>query len=184
MTTTLPTAVATREVDPAQVKRWLQEGTAILVDVREPSEHRAERISGSRPVPLSAFDVNAVPREPGKTTVLHCKAGRRSMTALGKLEAAGVTGAVSMTGGIDAWKAAGLPTQVDKSAPIDVMRQTQITIGSLVLTGLALGYFVSPWGLLLSAMMGAGLVVAGSTGHCGLAMLMAKMPWNRAACAK
>lgn len=84
-----------------------------------------------------------------------------------------------MAGGLEAWKAAGLETRVDRSAPIDVMRQTQITIGTIVLAGVLLGTLISPWFLILSGFMGAGLVFAGSTGWCGMAMLMARMPWNR-----
>ncbi|MCI1294357.1 MAG: DUF2892 domain-containing protein, partial [Acetobacter sp.] len=61
--------------------------------------------------------------------------------------------------------------------PLD--RQVQLIIGLLVLTGSLLGFFVSPWYFLLTGFFGAGLTVAGLTGFCGLARVVAHAPWNR-----
>jgi hypothetical protein len=47
------------------------------------------------------------------------------------------------------------------------------------LTGVVPGAFVSHWFFALSGFVGAGLIFAGVTGICGMAMLLAKMPWNR-----
>ena len=87
-----------------------------------------------------------------------------------------------MRGGIEAWKAAGLPTVVDSARPkLGVMQQTQLAIGIVVVAGTALGAVVDPWFLVIPAFMGSGLIVAGATGFCGLATLIAKMPWNKPA---
>jgi hypothetical protein len=51
--------------------------------------------------------------------------------------------------------------------------------GSLVLIGLALAWAVHPAFIALSAFVGAGLVFAGITDTCGMAMMLAKMTWNR-----
>jgi hypothetical protein len=59
------------------------------------------------------------------------------------------------------------------------MRQVQITAGSLVALGTALGWFVSPWFLILSGFVGCGLMFAGLSGWCGMAMMLGRMPWNR-----
>ena len=48
-----------------------------------------------------------------------------------------------------------------------------------MLGGVALGVWVAPAFLALSAFVGAGLVFAGTTGWCGMAKLLAIMPWNR-----
>ncbi len=61
------------------------------------------------------------------------------------------------------------------------MQQTQLTIGLVTLIGLGLGTFVHPAGSLLSVAMGCGLVMAGLTGSCPLANVIARMPWNRQA---
>ncbi len=60
-----------------------------------------------------------------------------------------------------------------------VMRQTQAFIGVVVLVGLALGYLVHDAFLILPAIIGAGLVFAGSSGMCPMASLIGMMPWNR-----
>ena len=44
----------------------------------------------------------------------------------------------------------------------------------------ALGFFVHAGFLAIPAFMGAGLVFAGSTGFCGMAVAIGKLPWNRA----
>ncbi len=59
------------------------------------------------------------------------------------------------------------------------MQQVQIVAGSLVLLGVVLGYLLNPAFFLLSGFVGAGLLFAGLSGWCGMALLLAKMPWNR-----
>lgn len=51
--------------------------------------------------------------------------------------------------------------------------------GSLALIGLLLWWLVSPWWLLLTGWIGAGLLFSGVTGHCPMAAMLAQMPWNR-----
>lgn len=51
--------------------------------------------------------------------------------------------------------------------------------GFLVFIGTLLGAFVSPWFLLLSGFVGAGLMFAGITDSCVLGMLLSKLPYNQ-----
>ncbi len=60
-------------------------------------------------------------------------------------------------------------------------RQVQIAAGSLVVTGTVLGMFVHPFFVGLSAFVGLGLVFSGITNTCGMGLVLARMPWNRAA---
>jgi rhodanese-related sulfurtransferase len=83
-----------------------------------------------------------------------------------------------LEGGIEAWKRAGLPVQVERR-PIDLNRQVQIATGGLVVLGALLGVLVTPLFYLLSAGVGAGLTFAGMTGFCGMARALAAMPWNQ-----
>lgn len=83
-----------------------------------------------------------------------------------------------LEGGIDGWKAAGLPVTEDKSQPLPLMRQVQIAAGGLTLLGVILGYTVHGGFFLISGFVGAGLMLAGMTGFCGMARLLEKMPWN------
>lgn len=168
-----------RTIDAIALKRRLDEGSAVLVDIREPDEYAREHILGARLVPLSAFDRHDFDREKGKAVVFQCKSGNRTAANTPRILAKGLGEAYCLEGGLDAWKAAGLPTHVDRGVPIDIMRQVQIAAGSLVILGVALGLVLSPWFLALSVFVGAGLLTAGVTGFCGMARLLRVMPWNR-----
>lgn len=97
------------EIDPAQVHDLLARGDIHLVDVRENAEHRSERIDGAVCMPLSAFDPSRLKDHP-KPVVLCCLSGKRSAMAAKICERAGLA-VRNMSGGLAAWKAAGLPTR-------------------------------------------------------------------------
>jgi rhodanese-related sulfurtransferase len=87
-----------------------------------------------------------------------------------------------LDGGVDAWGHAGLPLAGTQAAPVmPIMRQVQIAAGLLVLAGVLLSLLVAPAWIALSAFVGAGLAFAGASGWCGMAQLLGRMPWNRAA---
>jgi rhodanese-related sulfurtransferase len=174
-----PTTTTQREeIDPQTARQWTEAGQAVLVDVREPDEHAAERIEGATLNPLSRFDPGQVPE--GSKVILHCHSGRRSLEARARLTQMGRAEVYSMAGGIQGWRKAGLPTRVNPRAPtISIMRQVQMTAGSIVFIGTVLG-LISPWFLIIPAFVGAGLVFAGLSGTCGMALMLARMPWNRA----
>jgi len=94
---------------PEQVYAWLEAGQILLVDVREVNEYAVERIHGALLYPLSTLDPKALPAE-GRRLVLQCGSGKRSLTAAHRLQAAGFGQLTHLEGGIQAWKAAGLPT--------------------------------------------------------------------------
>ena len=96
-----------------------------------------------------------------------------------KLESAGFEKVVNVEGGTSAWNGAGLPVITGKNV-MSLERQVRIAAGSLVVIGAAVGHFVHPGGFALSTFVGAGLVFAGVTDTCGMGMLIARMPWNRA----
>lgn len=181
---TVPPAELFTEAQPREVQQWLRDGEALLVDVREPDEHAREHIAGARLVPLSRFDPRraADGLQPGQRLVLHCRGGRRSADAArmaAPLCEAGVR-VISLAGGIEAWKRENLPVEVNRQASgISVMRQVQLTIGAGVLIGSALAWFLHPAFIAIPAFFGAGLMFAGATGTCGLAAVIARMPWNR-----
>jgi rhodanese-related sulfurtransferase len=160
--------------------RERQPGQSIpLIDVRTPSEFRSVHAKDAVNHPLESLDVEALPFEKGEPLHLICQSGGRSMKACQKLEAAGYESVVNVEGGTSAWQAAGLPVIEGKKA-MSLERQVRIAAGSLVLVGVAVGYFVPhPAGYGLSAFVGAGLVFAGITDTCGMGMLIARMPWNR-----
>ena len=96
-----------------------------------------------------------------------------------KFVAAGYENVVNVEGGTQAWEAAGFPVKRGKKT-VSLERQVRILAGALVLLGALLAWFVHPAFVLLSGFIGTGLVFAGVTDTCGMAMALAKMPWNRA----
>jgi hypothetical protein len=62
---------------------------------------------------------------------------------------------------------------------LPLMRQVQITVGFVSAMGAALALIINPWFAVIPLLAGCGLLFAGLTGFCGLALLLAKMPWNR-----
>ena len=170
------------EIDPREAQSMLAGGDCVLVDVREPDEHARERIPGARLIPLGRVTPGAISALGARRVLIHCKSGRRGGDAAARCAELGASGieVANVRGGIEAWRTAGLPTNVDAARPkLGVMQQTQLAIGLGVAAGTALGAFVHPWFLAIPAFMGCGLIVAGATGFCGLATVLAKMPWNR-----
>jgi rhodanese-related sulfurtransferase len=170
---------AVRPVDAATLKRWLERGDAVLVDIREPNEYAREHVLGARHVPLSGFDPGDFADDHDKIGVFHCASGRRTTAAAGQLKAAGFREVYCLQGGLLAWKAAGLPTHVNRRAPLSILRQVQLVAGLMALIGAILAISVSPWFILLSGVIGGGLMFAGASGYCPLASLLETMPWNR-----
>jgi addiction module HigA family antidote len=103
--------------DVKQIKDWLDRNEILLVDVRETSEYDLEHIPGALLLPLSSFDAEVFPTLPGKNIVLHCAVGKRSEAAGKMLLNEDHGHIVHMTGGMDAWKAAGYATEVQLLPP-------------------------------------------------------------------
>lgn len=163
---------------PADRAKKLVESGALLVDIREADEFRREHIAGARAMPLSALR----PVEAGANQVIifSCRSGGRTTANQERLaQAASGREAYLLEGGLDAWKQAGLAVVADKRQPIELMRQVQITAGSLVVIGALLGALVHPAFYALSGFVGAGLVFAGVSGTCAMARLLRLAPWNR-----
>jgi rhodanese-related sulfurtransferase len=163
-------------------ERRLAAGTAVLVDIREPVEHAREAIPGARSSPLSSYGAHSLQgfqSENAPAVIFHCQSGKRTSDNAERLRTCDAPELYILEGGLTGWKSAGFATRVDRSKPIEIQRQVQIAAGSLVLTGLALAYLVSPWFLALSAFVGTGLVFAGVSGWCGMAKMLGLMPWNR-----
>lgn len=96
---------------PAEVKAGMENGTMLLVDVREPNELQAERIPGATSMPLSRFNPSALPDPEGKRLIFSCRSGQRSQQAAAVAQRVGLPFEEHMKGGILAWKAAGFPVE-------------------------------------------------------------------------
>lgn len=169
------------KLKPKAVADLLARGQAVLIDIRDPDEFARRHVKGARLRPLATVEADPLPIPKGQKVVFTCRSGMRTAANCDRLAAVVEGEAFVLEGGVDGWAAAGLPLTLNRKAPLELMRQVQIAAGSLVLLGVLLGLLVHPGFFGLSAFVGAGLTFAGATGFCGMARLLAVMPWNRPA---
>jgi rhodanese-related sulfurtransferase len=168
-----------KTISPDRAAELVRSG-AVLVDIREADEHAREHIPGARHHALSRINQDPPIHAGDDVVIFHCRSGARTQANAARLAAAAPRcESYILEGGFDAWKKAGLPVALDRSQPIDIMRQVQIVAGGLVLAGVVLGALAAPAFYALSGFVGAGLLFAGISGFCGMARLLAVMPWNR-----
>lgn len=155
-----------------------------VIDVRTPAEFAALHATPARNLPLPDVTPPALATlghaDATKPVYVLCQSGKRAESACARLTSAGFARAVVVMGGTEAWAAAGLPVVRGSGNAIGLERQVRIGAGALVVLGVLLARMVHPNFLWLSAFVGAGLVFAGVTGFCGMGLLLAKAPWNRA----
>jgi len=169
------------KLTPQEVQTRLSAGKAVLLDIREADEFARAHIPGAHSQPLSAWEQAHLTVDPDADVIFTCRTGMRTAGACDRLAARVSGDAFVLDGGLDAWAKAGLPVSENKAAPMEINRQVQITAGLLILTGVVLGYSVSPLWFGLSGFIGAGLTFAGLSGTCGMARVLMLMPWNKAA---
>ena len=171
------TSTAPLRLSPHELEEQRRSGRITIVDVREPMEFVGGHIPGSRNIPLARLVEAPLPDGP---LVVVCQSGARSERGVATLAQRGLKiGIADLEGGLIAWQAAKLPLERRKGAPLPLMRQVQIAAGSLVLLGVILSQAIAPGWIWLSGFVGAGLVFAGVSGFCGMARLLAVLPWNR-----
>jgi rhodanese-related sulfurtransferase len=174
------------KITATELQDSLQSGKNIrLIDVRTPVEHEEMRIAGSQLMPLDQLDPTAMASTSANAEqcVLICRGGKRAEQAYETLQAAGCSNLAILDGGVLAWEAKGLPLLRSERKVLPLMQQVQLIIGLLALIGSILAMTVHANFALIPAFLGCGLTLAGSTGWCGLAILLSKMPWNKVECA-
>ena len=113
-------ASAVPSLDGAKAEEMLARDDVVFVDVRESDERRRGFIPGSVHVPRGFLEFIADPAGPahnpvltsGKTLVLYCASGMRSLLAAKTLRDMGIDNLYNLTGGFHAW--------VERGAPVDL----------------------------------------------------------------
>lgn len=155
-----------------------------FIDVRTQGEFGQVHIPGSQLLPLQNWEKEVICQKLKSGCVLVCQSGKRSMLAAQKLRDWGwESDAVVMEGGIEAWQAAGFEVKQGKSS-LSLERQVRIFMGAIIAAGAILAANFSGHFIWVCGIMGAGLVVSGITNWCGIAMIIAKMPWNQGSTSK
>lgn len=173
-------AVQVQTIQPKALYELIHCGEAPeLIDVRSVAEFDDKYILGARCIPLHAIQPTTLMVD--RTTAsaplyVICQSGSRGREACEKFSDAGYDNVGNVAGGILAWTAAGLPVERGRQGiPLD--GQVRIAIGFIVLAS-ALASLLHPYFLFITIFMGCGLIFSGVSGFCGLAILLAKAPWN------
>ncbi len=177
----MATTASVQSITPKKLAEKYQAGEPIhLIDVRTPAEFREVHVTFAENRPLDQLDAKALAAAGSEAQPLYviCRSGNRASKACESLVQAGHTQVINVEGGTEAWVEAGLPVVRGKKT-ISLERQVRIAAGLLAFVGALLAIFVDVRFAWLSAFVGAGLMFAGITDTCGMAMILAKMPWNQ-----
>ncbi|HZS00153.1 MAG TPA: rhodanese-like domain-containing protein [Chloroflexota bacterium] len=165
-----------------ELARQMEAGDRVqALDVRTPAEFETVHIPGSHNLPLDLVRGQREALSAARTPlVLVCRSGSRAREAQVLLHSAGHDDVDVLEGGIAAWEQAGLPVERGRQR-WSLERQVRGVAGGLVLAGALGGLFV--WRPLggLAAAIGGGLLYSALTDTCGLAALLARLPYNRGA---
>ena len=170
-------------IPPGQLLRLLAELPDLRVlDVRTPGEYESAHIVGAYNVPLDTLGEHAreIQSQVTVPVVLVCQSGSRARQAENTLKAAGMPHLHVLDGGMNAWLAAGHTVRRTR-VRISLERQVRIAAGGLAAIGAFLALALSHWFAVLPALVGGGLVFSGVTDTCTLGLLLARLPYNRAA---
>lgn len=106
-------------IAPRDAFAELQNGTAIMIDVREEPEFKLESIPLNDvfyyPMSQIVGQLQNIPAD--KPIIVLCKAGVRSSKVVNLLNRNGFKNSVNLDGGIIMWKALGLPIESGISSP-------------------------------------------------------------------
>lgn len=169
----------------------------IIIDVRTAMEHGEQRLARQHThIPLDQLDAAAFLRDhnlgPETPLYLLCRSGKRATQAAEKFIAAGHQNVTVVEGGITACADCGIelhghslpaacarPQGPMTPKRLSLERQVRIAAGLIAASGAAAGLLINPLFTLVPLFIGCGLVFAGVTDRCGLALVLTKAPWNR-----
>ena len=169
-------------ITPSAAHKAVDSGSdAQLIDVREVTETDAVRVEGALNLPLSRLREHAGALDRSRPIFLLCRSGARETSAATQLHELGHRDIQVVRGGLDAWIASGHPVIRGFSRVWSMERQVRFAAGLLVAAGVALGFLVHSAFFALSGFVAAGLMFSAATDTCTMALVLARMPWNRGA---
>ncbi len=153
------------------------DATPRLIDVRNYDEFAVVHVGGAVCHPLPRLLEAATAWSPDEAIHLICQSGQRATEAAQMLSEVGFKRLFVVDGGTQGCIKAGLPvTRGTRRLPIQ--RQVFVGAGAMILAGLALSN-IQPAFVLVSWFAATGLFLAGITGFCPMAKILAFAPWNR-----
>lgn len=170
---------STIALSPAEIKTMLDQEDIELIDVRDTQEFISRHISKAKNIPLSILDLQQICTKT-KKIILYCESGRRSQLAAKKLEDLSIDLKIyTLDGGIKNWIEKNYSVIENNSGhSLSLNRQVQITAGAIIVAGALLTLTLSKFFIAVPLFIGCGLIFAGVSGWCGMAKILAMMPWN------
>ena len=99
-------------VEAAEATQLINREDALVVDVREPGEYGAGHVLGAKNIPLERLDGSGeLAKRKDRTIILYCESGARSGKGLAALKKLGYGKVFNLSGGLPAWRQAGLPVE-------------------------------------------------------------------------
>jgi rhodanese-related sulfurtransferase len=101
-------------VSAAQATQLMNREDALVLDVRDPGEFGSGHIIGAKNMPLSRIDSagsEIAAKRRDKPVIVYCDDGNRAVKAAAALRTQGFGKVVSLSGGLGAWRQAGLPVE-------------------------------------------------------------------------
>ncbi|HVK93811.1 MAG TPA: rhodanese-like domain-containing protein [Noviherbaspirillum sp.] len=99
------------KVSILQATQLINQGKAVIVDVRDPEAFAAGHLRDAKNIPLKELSnrIGELDKFKAKSMIAVCQSGVQSAKAAGQLKKAGFNDAFSLDGGMAAWQAQGLP---------------------------------------------------------------------------
>ena len=181
------TTISARDLD------GVKSGRGVILDVRTKMEHAEKRLACVHEhTPLDELDAGRFMSDRGlgldSEVYILCRSGKRAAQAAEKFIAAGYRNIKVVEGGIVACEDCGHDIKgygvshgtrcSGQKGPVSLERQVRIAAGLMVVTGALMGLFIHSLFSTIPLIVGAGLVFAGVTDRCGMALLLTKAPWN------
>jgi rhodanese-related sulfurtransferase len=100
------------EISPRDAANKIETGAAVLIDVREKDEWNQAHIPKAIHLSRGRLEgeIEEKVADPNAGIIVHCGGGGRSALAAETLQRMGYKNVMSLSGGLKAWKGAGLPT--------------------------------------------------------------------------
>jgi rhodanese-related sulfurtransferase len=94
-----------------QATQLINQGKAVIVDVRDPKEFALGHVRDAKNIPAKelAQRIGELDKFKSKAIVIVCQSGQQSTAAASRFRKAGFAEVYSLTGGLAAWQAQGLP---------------------------------------------------------------------------
>ncbi|MDB5079827.1 MAG: Rhodanese-like protein [Chloroflexi bacterium] len=100
-----------KEVTPQKAQEMLDQGEAVLIDVREPDEYQEVHAKNARLIPLGSFAQRLAEVPQDKDVLIICRSGGRSAQACMVALQSGLNRVYNVQGGTLGWVQAKLPSE-------------------------------------------------------------------------